>query len=106
LAAPITGHPHLAPDQAEEAVGGLGAAAGRCLAAGEGLQVHAGAEGAVAGPGEDDRPDLGVRIGVVHRPADAAYQRGVERVAGLGPVQPGDEDVAAPLAHQHIRHEA
>src|SRR5918995_1254133 len=103
FAAPITGTPDLALDQPEEAPRRL-VGAEVAVPAGEGAQVHAGAEGAVASAGEDSRSDPGVGLGFVHRGADAPHHAGVDGVACLGPVQAGHEDVTPPLAHQLVAH--
>ena len=77
---------------------------GTLLAAGEAAQVHTRAESPVAGAGEDEGPDLRVRLGLFDRLREAGHHGGVERVARLGPIQASDEDVAAPLAYDLIAH--
>ena len=68
------------------------------VAAGERAQVHAGAEGPVAGAGEHDGPDVGVGLGRDDGAAPSAPSSARrERVAGLGPVEAQHQDGAAPL---------
>src|SRR5262249_31380407 len=56
----------------------------RVLTGGEGPQVHAGAEGTVTGAGEDEGPDLRIRLGVDDRAADAPDELRGQGVAGVG----------------------
>ncbi len=71
FAAPTTGTVVVTLDQPEEPAAGLVVAEARLLTGGERPQVHARAEGPVAGAGEDDGTDLGIGLGVDDRRADA-----------------------------------
>src|SRR5262249_60785876 len=71
--------------QPQERPAGVVVTETRVLTGGEGPQVHAGAEGTVTGAGEDEGPDLRIRLGVDDRAADAPgglRGQGVAAVAG------------------------
>ena len=91
-------------DQPGEPPAGLVVAQARLLTGGEGAQVHAGAEGPVAGAGEDDGADLGIPLGFDDRGADAPDDLRGQRVPRVGTVQAGDEDGPPPIAHELVRH--
>ncbi len=63
-------------------------------------QVHAGGERLVTRAGQHDGPDVGVLLRLEHAEADRGQQLGVERIAGLGSVEPQHDDGAAPLGDQ------
>ena len=64
------------------------------LAAAEGLEVHAGAEGLVAAAGDDDDPAVGVLGQLVHGGGHRLAHGAVDGVARLGPVDGEDLHVA------------
>jgi len=94
------GNPDVAVEQ-PQVVGHAGLAFGRNRSAvvgfGEGAQVHARAEGAVAGTGQDDHSGLRIGLGTRDAGSDVADHRPAQRVAGLGPVEAQDEDGAPTL---------
>ena len=58
------------------------------------LQIAAGAEGLVAGAGQNDAAQaLGIERDVLEIAHEIAPHLGVERVGSVGPVQPDDRDV-------------
>ena len=66
------------------------------LAGHERLEIHAGAE-ALAGPGEHAERQPGVGVELVQRGGDPLGDRGVDRVALVGPVDRDHEDPVAAL---------
>jgi hypothetical protein len=108
-AGPFTAHP---PQGLDRVLGGaVGAAApAQVLAPGPQLaQIEAGAERRV-GAGEDDGVDVLVELGGPEGGRRRPVQRGVQRVAGLGPVQGdradpvGDDDPDQVGVHGVGRH--
>ena len=69
---------------------------------GEHTKIHTGAERAVAGAGEDDRPDLRIVLGLASGGAEAAHHRTGQGVAGLGTVEAQDQDRPAPLRDEPV----
>ena len=60
------------------------------------LEIGSGAEG-FTGTGDDHSAHLGIVLRFLQRVADRGADGAVDGVAGLGPVQRDDEDVAPPL---------
>ena len=92
--------------QTQESSAGVVVTETRLLTGGEGTQVHAGAEGAVAGAGEDDGADVGIGLGVDDRGPDAPDQLRGQRVPRVRAVQARDQDSSASLAHELVGHRA
>ena len=74
------------------------------LAAGEGLEVHAGAEGLVAAPGDDHHPAFVVVGQLVHGRRHGPAHRAVDGVARLGTVDGEDLDVPPALPQHFVSH--
>ncbi len=74
------------------------------LAGGERLEVHAGAEGLVAGPGDDDHPAVIIGLEVIHDLGHALADRPVDGVALIGAVDGHDFDVPVTLSQYFVGH--
>src|SRR3546814_5588039 len=72
----------------------LGIVGGEAFAARQRDEVGAGAEALVARAGDDDHADFVIVLRLIQRGADASMDRGVDRVARLGPVDRDDLDMA------------
>ena len=102
--------------EADEAAHGVRVAAHAARTAlGETAQVHAGAEGPVARPGEHHRTYLGILLGIEHGEADGRQQLGIQGIACLRPVQPQylhrspsllDENRLGRCLRSSVRHQA
>ena len=68
----------------------------RRLALERGFEVHTGAEG-VLGAGQDTCPERGVALEFVERGGQSGRDGGVDRVAGLRPVDRDQQGAADPL---------
>src|SRR5262249_23936697 len=90
--------------QPQERPAGVVVTETRVLTGGEGPQVHAGAEGTGTGAGEDEGPDLRIRLAVDERGADAPDALPRPRRAGGGAGGAGDEGGTPPLPHELVAH--
>jgi hypothetical protein len=99
FAAAIEGLGEVAPRHAAETLLG-----GRHLALGEGLEVHAGGEGLVAGVGQYHDPDVVVALALVEGLGEGHGRGAVDGVAGLGSVDRQQFNVPAPFAQYFVGH--
>ena len=104
FAAPTSGIVDLALDEPEErACGVVRRRRAPCRRRGEGAQVHARAERAVAGPGEDDGAGSPDRTRPRRSPTPMPrISAGVSALRASGRFEAHDEDRAAPLAHELV----